>query len=145
MSLSRTLEKLVATTAKATWPLVKLYNQAFERPAPQPSWAPAPLLKGRERTFPQLGWPRTTDSLCRRCVKETRTAILDGETELSTLMEGKPGESKAEILERDGQVWMVKECVIHGRFEDLISTSAEWLARIERLYPGRDFKAPKTH
>ncbi len=72
MDIVRNLEKLAARSARAAWPLVKLYNQKFERPSPQPAWAPAPLLKKRERTFPQLGWPRTTDSLCPRCVKETR-------------------------------------------------------------------------
>ena len=44
----------------------------------QPKWAPAPLLKSRERTKPQLGWPRTTDSLCPTCVRETRARILSG-------------------------------------------------------------------
>ena len=44
----------------------------------QPKWADAPLLKSHERTSPQLGWPRTTDSLCPTCVRETREAILSG-------------------------------------------------------------------
>ena len=78
MNVIRSFEKLAATTARAAWPLVKLYNATFERPSAHPKWAPAPLLKTRERTFPQLGWPRTTDSLCPTCVKEARTAILDG-------------------------------------------------------------------
>jgi uncharacterized radical SAM superfamily Fe-S cluster-containing enzyme len=145
MSISRTFEKIVTTGAKAAWPLVRLYNEKFERPSEQPAWAPAPLLKRRERSFPQLGWPRTTDSLCPRCVKEIRTEILDGKRDLRELVDGKPGEIKAEIVERDGQIWMVKECPKHGRIEDLMSLDAKWLARIERLYPGRDFKAPKTH
>ena len=34
----------------------------------------------RERTFPQLGWPRTPDSLCPGCVREARTAGLDDES-----------------------------------------------------------------
>src|SRR5438067_13818136 len=78
MDFIRNVEKLAARTARAAWPLVKLLNQRFERPSPHPAWAPAPLLKRRERSFPQLGWPRTTDSLCPRCVKETREQILDG-------------------------------------------------------------------
>ena len=40
----------------------------------QPKWSAAPLLKSHERTSPQLGWPRTTDSLCPTCVRETRDA-----------------------------------------------------------------------
>ena len=88
--------------ANAIWPLVRAYNTRFERPSPHPKWAPAPLLKRRERTFPPLGWPRETDSLCPRCVKEVRTAILDGRAEVRTLVDGKPGEMRARIDEKDG-------------------------------------------
>ncbi|HWE30558.1 MAG TPA: radical SAM protein, partial [Polyangia bacterium] len=144
MDLIRNIEKLAARSARVAWPLVKMFNAKFERPSPQPEWAPAPLLKRRERTFPQLGWPRTTDSLCPRCVKETRTAILDGKRAFSELIVGKPGEIKAEILEEDGKVVMRKTCDKHGIFTDVMAIDPEWLARIERLYPGRDFVAPKT-
>ncbi len=108
----------------------------------KPKWAPAPLLKRRERTFPQLGFPRTTDSLCPRCVKEVRSQILSGERALSSLIDGKPGEIQAQIIERDGQVLMVKECPQHGRFEDVMAIDSAFLRRIEKLYPGRDYLAP---
>src|SRR5580658_132592 len=90
-SLSGSVQRSLSRMAKAVWPLVQTANRAFERPSPHPSWAPAPLLKRRERSFPQLGWPRETDSLCPRCVKEVRTAVMNGERELSTLTRGKPG------------------------------------------------------
>jgi uncharacterized radical SAM superfamily Fe-S cluster-containing enzyme len=144
MNLIRNLEKLAARSARAAWPLVKLYNRKFERPSPQPEWAPAPLLKRRERSFPQLGWPRSTDSLCPRCVKETRTAILDGKRSFSELLVGKPGEIKADIVEENGQIVMKKTCDKHGTFTDVMAIDPKWLERIERLYPGRDFHAPKT-
>src|SRR3954471_9187741 len=144
MALKRSLERLAATTARAAWPAVKFYNAKFERPSAQPAWAPAPLLKRRERTFPQLGWPRKTDSLCPRCVKEVRTSIFDGTRSFSELIEGKPGESEAEILEEDGKIVMKKTCAQHGTFTDVMAIDPEWMARIERLYPGRDFLAPKT-
>src|SRR5580765_6625804 len=102
----RPLERLAATTARAVWPLVRRFNERFERPSPQPKWAPAPLLKRRERSFPTLGWPRETDSLCPRCVKEVRTAILDGKTDLRVLLDGKPGEIKAHIIEENGRIVM---------------------------------------
>ncbi|WP_394844389.1 radical SAM protein [Pendulispora brunnea] len=117
-------------------------NRAIERPGKHPKWAPAPLLKRRERTFPQLGFPRETDSLCPKCVKAVRTEILSGERDLRTLIDGKPGEIKARIIERDGQVLMVKECPEHGRFEDVMAIDAAFLRRIEKLYPGRDYLAP---
>jgi len=144
MALKRSLERLAATTAKVAWPAVKFYNAKFERPSAQPAWAPAPLLKRRERTFPQLGWPRTTDSLCPRCVKEVRTAIFDGTRSFSELIEGKPGEIKAEIVQEDGKIVMKKTCERHGTFTDVMAIDPDWLERIERLYPGRDFKAPPT-
>jgi len=142
--LSKTFEQLATKAARAAWPLVKAYNRTFEKPAAHPAWAPAPLLKRRERTFPKLGWPRETDSLCPACVKETRAAILDGKTDLRELVDGKPGEIKARIVEEDGQIVMRKRCEKHGELVDVIAIDPAWLARIERLYPGRDFKAPKT-
>ncbi len=143
-SATRVAERALHRTANAVWPLIQRFNIAFEKPSPHPKWAPAPLLKRRERTFPQLGWPRETDSLCPRCVKEVRTEVLAGEKDLSTLIEGKPGEIRAQILERDGQILMVKECPKHGKFEDVMAIDADFLRRIEKLYPGRDFLAPLT-
>jgi uncharacterized radical SAM superfamily Fe-S cluster-containing enzyme len=144
-ALLRKATVAASLAAKAAWPLVQRYNQRFERPAPHPAWAPAPLLKRREKTKPQLGWPRQTDSLCPKCVKEVRADILDGIRELSELVEGKPGEVKATICEKDGKLVMVKECKKHGRFEDVMSIDPAFTSRIEKLYPGRDFLAPLSH
>ncbi len=141
---ARHAQRSLSRAARAVWPLVQRANLAFEKPSPQPSWAPGPLLKRKERTFPQLGWPRETDSLCPRCVKEIRTQILDGEKDLSTLTRGKPGEIRARIVEEDGQIKMKKRCAIHGDFEDVMSIDPAFLKRIEGLYPGRDFLAPLT-
>src|SRR3954454_17370919 len=101
MNVSRKVEHLASFTAKLSWPLIKMFNKRFERPAAQPAWAPAPLLKRRERSFPQLGFPRETDSLCPRCVKEVRTAILGGTRDLRDLVDGRPGEIRASIVQKD--------------------------------------------
>src|SRR6201986_4230906 len=95
----RFAEKTLARTARVAWPLVQRFNVAFEKPSPHPKWAPAPLLKKRERTFPQLGWPRETDSLCPRCISEVRSEVLSGKRDLRTLIDGRPGEIKARIVE----------------------------------------------
>jgi 7,8-dihydro-6-hydroxymethylpterin dimethyltransferase len=142
---TRGAQKSLSWAANAVWPVVQKYNTKFERPAPSPKWAPAPLLKRRERTFPQLGWPRETDSLCPKCIKEIRTQILNGERDLSTLTQGKPGEIRASIVEKDGKVVMTKTCDVHGHFEDVMAMDPAFLSRIEQLYPGRDFLAPVTH
>lgn len=143
--LIRLAERAATKTAKVLWPAIQAFNERFERPSPQPKWAPAPLMKRRDKTFPELGWPRTTDSLCPRCVKEVRADILDGIKDLSTLTEGKPGEIKATIVERDGKLLMVKTCDKHGVFEDVMSIDPAFTSRIEKLYPGRDFLAPLSH
>jgi uncharacterized radical SAM superfamily Fe-S cluster-containing enzyme len=130
--------------ANALWPLLRAYNTRFERPSPHPEWAPAPLLKRRERTYPPLGWPRETDSLCPQCVKEVRTAILDGSAEVRTLIDGRPGEVRAHIVAKDDKLVMTKTCEKHGECEDLISMDLAFTARIERLFPGRDFVSPAS-
>src|ERR1700704_6276266 len=86
--VTRAVERGLSRAAHAAWPLVERYNARFERPSPHPRWAPGPLPKRRERTFPELGWPRETDSLCPACVKEVRAQVLGGERDLSTLVSG---------------------------------------------------------
>ncbi len=79
MNVWRPVELALTYGARAAWPAFQAFNRQFEGGTFQPKWAPAPLLKSRERTKPQLGWPRTTDSLCPTCVRETRARILSGE------------------------------------------------------------------
>jgi hypothetical protein len=136
----RVAGRLLRGSANLAWKAFQAVNRRVKPNAFQPKWAPAPLLKSSERTYPQLGFPRQTDSLCPRCVQEVRAQILGGETDWSVLVQGKPGEIRADIIEREGQVWMVKECRKHGRFEDLMAVDSEFLRRMEKLYPGRDFR-----
>jgi uncharacterized radical SAM superfamily Fe-S cluster-containing enzyme len=141
---TRLLETALSRAARAVWPGVQRFNRSFERPAVHPPWAPGPLLKRRDRSHPALGWPRETDSLCPGCVKEVRAAVLSGARDLRSLVDGKPGEIRARIHEKDGKVVMEKACPVHGRFEDVLSVDPAFMARIEHLYPGRDFLAPLT-
>ncbi|MFQ5704647.1 MAG: radical SAM protein [Gemmatimonadales bacterium] len=106
----------------------------------QPDWAPGPLLKSYERSRPPLGWPRTTDSLCPKCVIETREAIIRGERALSELVNGHPGEIPANMVEENGKILLRKTCPIHGDFEDVLSIDTEFSRLIEARYPGRDFR-----
>jgi len=126
--------------ANLIWHVFQAVNRQIPARVIRPKWAPAPLMKSKERTFPQLGFPRETDSLCPKCVIEVRERIMRGEADWKVLIEGTPGEVKARIVERDGQVWMEKECARHGRCEDLMAIDVEFLRRMERLYPGRDFR-----
>jgi uncharacterized radical SAM superfamily Fe-S cluster-containing enzyme len=126
--------------ANLIWHAFQAVNTRIPYRTFQPKWAPAALLKSKERSFPEFGYPRETDSLCPECVKEVRAKFLEGQSDWQALINGRPGEVKARIIERDGQVWMVKECPLHGRCEDLMSIDVEFLRRIEKLYPGRDFR-----
>jgi uncharacterized radical SAM superfamily Fe-S cluster-containing enzyme len=126
--------------ANVAWHAFQAVNRRVPYGSIHPKWAPAPLLKSKERTFPELGFPRETDSLCPECVKEVRARILNGDADWRTLLQGKPGEIRARIVERDGQVLMEKSCPKHGSFEDVMAIDSEFLRRMERLYPGRDFR-----
>ena len=141
----RALEAALSRSAEAVWPVFQYVNSKVKPPqAFQPKWAPAPLLRSSERTFPKLGWPRETDSLCPKCVKEVREEILSGVSDVRVLIDGKPGEVRARIVERDGKIVMEKDCPKHGRTDDVMAIDPSFLSRIERLYPGRDFKSPAT-
>jgi uncharacterized radical SAM superfamily Fe-S cluster-containing enzyme len=134
--------KVVSTLSDMAWKAFQSVNKRLpEGEAIRPKWAPGPLLKSYERTAPPLGFPRETDSLCPRCVKEVRTAVIDGTTSLESLMNEHPGELKAQIVEENGQVVMRKTCPKHGEFVDVMATDPAFLERIESLFFGRDFKA----
>src|SRR4051812_12950724 len=135
------IELALTGGARLLWPAFQAINRRFEGAAFQPKWAPAPLLKSHERSMPQLGWPRTTDSLCPTCVKEARTRILSGEQAVESLVNERIGEIKADILERDGKVVIEKTCPTHGTFVDTLAINPGFLRRIESLFPGRDFPA----
>ena len=138
-------EHFIIRSANGLWPWVARRNGRPAQKAVQPKWAPQPLPRSaRERSKPTLGWPRTTDSLCPECVKQARKAVLEGGLELEDFIHHHPGEIKAQIVVKDCRVVMQKTCPKHGSFEDLISTDPDFLARIERLFPGRDFEAPHS-
>ncbi len=139
MGLLRTIEKAIAGTAQAAWPWMQRWNDLKGEPEPfKPRWSDKPIPRGKDRTSPQLGWPRETDSLCPECVKDVRRQILAGERSLSTLIDENPGEIRALIREKNGKIIMEKTCAEHGHFEDVMAMDPDFLARLEKLFPGRD-------
>jgi len=70
-----------------------------------------------------------------------RQQILDGHLPVDVLMNEKVGEIKAQIVERDGKIWMVKDCVKHGHFEDLMSIDTEFSQHLEDVFRGATLKA----
>jgi uncharacterized radical SAM superfamily Fe-S cluster-containing enzyme len=134
-------EKALAVAANAAWQVFDTLNQINPNPGFTPKWSDKPLLKSYEKMKPKLGWPRTTDSLCPRCIPEVRQEIIDGKKDVSILMTEKPGEIKAQIIERDGKILMVKDCPIHGHFEDVMAIDAAFFKHLEDVFPGRDIRA----
>src|ERR687888_521924 len=115
------LEKAFTYWAKGAWFVFDKLNRISPNPSFTPKWSDKPVLKSWQKVKPPLGWPRETDSLCPKCVPEVRREVLDGAKPLSALMSEKLGEIKAQIIERDGKLLMVKDCPKHGHFEDVIS------------------------
>src|SRR6202040_1669588 len=135
------VEKAVVIAAKGTWAVFDRLNRIKPNPSPTPKWSEKPLLKSYEKSKPPLGWPRTTDSLCPKCVPEIRQQILDGELPHEILLNEKVGEIKATIIERDGKILMVKDCPKHGHFEDVMSIDPDFSQHLEEVFPGSDIKA----
>ncbi len=134
-------EKAVTLAAGAAWSVFDKLNQINPNPSFTPKWSEKPLLKSWEKYKPPLGWPRETDSLCPKCVPEMRKKILDGELPVDILRNEKVGEIKAQIIERDGKILMVKDCPKHGHFEDLMSIDPAFYKHLEESFPGRDIPA----
>jgi uncharacterized radical SAM superfamily Fe-S cluster-containing enzyme len=139
MNVWRPVELALAYGARVAWPAFQAINRRFEGRVFQPPWAPAPLLKTRQRTRPEFGWPRRTDSLCPVCVREARARILAGEVSIESLVHDHVGEIEAHIVERDGKVVIEKTCAQHGTFVDTLAINPAFLRRLENLFPGRDF------
>jgi uncharacterized radical SAM superfamily Fe-S cluster-containing enzyme len=134
-------EKGLAIAANGAWQIFSRLNTINQNPSFTPKWSDKPLLKSYQKTKPPLGWPRETDSLCPTCVREARQAILDGTRPLETLLNEKVGEIKATILEKNGQIVMVKDCPVHGHFEDVMAIDTAFFKHLEDVFPGRDIRA----
>ncbi|MGC2475310.1 MAG: radical SAM protein [Candidatus Sulfotelmatobacter sp.] len=135
------VEKVAVAAAQGAWAVFDRVNRIKPNPSPTPKWSDKPLLKSYEKSKPPLGWPRSTDSLCPKCVPEIRQQILDGHLPHEVLMNEKVGEIKATIIERDGKILMVKDCPKHGHFEDVMSIDTDFSKHLEDVFPGRDIAA----
>jgi uncharacterized radical SAM superfamily Fe-S cluster-containing enzyme len=134
-------EKALTVAAGAAWTVFDKLNQINQNASFKPKWSDKPLLKSYQKQKPPLGWPRQTDSLCPKCVPEIRQQIVDGKLPHEILLNEKVGEIKATIIERDGQILMVKDCPKHGHFEDLMAMDTAFFKHLEDVFPGRDIAA----
>jgi 7,8-dihydro-6-hydroxymethylpterin dimethyltransferase len=135
------VEKAVTVAANGVWHVFDRLNSIKPNASFTPKWSDKPLLKSYEKQKPPLGWPRTTDSLCPKCVPEIRQQIVDGKLPHEILLNEKVGEIKAQIVERDGKILMIKDCPKHGHFEDVMAIDTEFFQHLEEVFPGRDIRA----
>jgi uncharacterized radical SAM superfamily Fe-S cluster-containing enzyme len=135
------VEKGLTLAARGAWTVFDSLNQLRPNPGFTPQWSDKPLLKSWQKVKPPLGWPRETDSLCPTCVREARQEILDGKKDVSILLSEKVGEIKATIIERDGKILMVKDCPLHGHFEDVMAMDPAFFKHLEDAFPGSDIEA----
>jgi uncharacterized radical SAM superfamily Fe-S cluster-containing enzyme len=134
-------EKGLSYIAAGAWAVFEKLNRIRQNPGFIPRWSDKPLLKSYQKTKPPLGWPRTTDSLCPKCVPEIRNQVLDGKLPVEILRNQEVGQLKAQIIEHEGKILMVKDCPAHGHFEDVMAIDTEFFRHLEQVFPGRDIRA----
>ncbi|HKV38114.1 MAG TPA: radical SAM protein [Blastocatellia bacterium] len=134
-------EKGLTYFARGAWFVFEKLNRIKPNASFTPKWSDKPLLKSYQKTKPPLGWPRTTDSLCPKCVPEIRQQIVDGKVPVEILRNEAVGQIKAQIIERDGNILMVKDCPTHGHFEDVMAMDTAFFRHLEQTFPGRDIRA----
>jgi 7,8-dihydro-6-hydroxymethylpterin dimethyltransferase len=128
-----------STLAGIAWKFAQFINHSLPYgPLPTPVWSQNPLQRKKERASIPLG-PRVTQSVCPKCILETRDSILEGAQAASALTEH-PGLIDAEIVEEAGTVLLRKSCERHGPFEDMLATDARFFWKMESLFPGCDFE-----
>src|ERR1700733_13075243 len=115
------VEKAAVYAAKGAWVVYERLNRISPNPPFTPKWADKPLQKSWQKEKPHLVWELTTDSLCPKCVPEISKQILDGRVPHEVVLNDKVDEIKTQIIERNGQILMVKDCPKNAHFEDLMS------------------------
>jgi 7,8-dihydro-6-hydroxymethylpterin dimethyltransferase len=135
------VEKGLTLAARGAWTVFDSLNSVRPGGSFTPKWSDLPLQKSWQKVKPPLGWPRETDSLCPNCVREARQAIVDGKQDYKILLNEKVGEIKATITEKDGKIVMIKDCPIHGHFEDVMAIDPAFFKHLEEAFPGSDIRS----
>src|SRR5437868_2976080 len=135
------VEKGITVAARGAWALFDTLNSIKPNAAFTPKWSELPLQKSWQKVKPPLSWPRETDSLCPNCVREARQAIVDGKQDYKILLDEKVGEIKATITEKDGKIVMIKDCPVHGHFEDVMAIDPAFFKHLEEVFPGSDIRS----
>ena len=85
------VEKALTTAAGTAFDVIQYFNNFKPNPSFTPKWSDKPLLKSWQKSKPPLGWPRTTDSLCPKCVARRARKSSSGEQDYRILINEKVG------------------------------------------------------
>src|SRR5215472_11671689 len=83
--LMKYVDSAICATAGAAFDGIQFFNKYKPNPAFTPKWSDKPMLKSWQKTKPQLGWPRVTDSLCPTYMNGARQRIINGPLALKTI------------------------------------------------------------
>ena len=143
MSLWKPVELALVGGARLAWPVFQAINRQFEAKSFQPRWSAAPLHQEPRAHQPPLGWPRTTDSLCPTCVRETRARSSPASRPSRRWSTSTSARSRRTSSSATARSSIEKTCPEHGTFTDTLSINPAFLKRIESLFPGPRF--PRRH
>src|ERR1700729_1174558 len=128
-------ERAATIAPQGAWSVFETLNRISPNASFTPKWSDKPLLKSYQKEKPPLGWPRTTDSLCPKCIPEIRQQIVDGKLPHEILLKKKFGEIKPQIIERHAQILILTACPIPGHFEDVTVSDPPIIKHLEDVFP----------
>ena len=131
------MEKGLSIAANGVWQVFSAANKIKQNPSFTPRWSgqTAAQVLSEDQAAARLAPPDRL-ALCPTCTREARQEILDGKKDVSVLLNEKVGEIKATIIERDGKILMVKDCPIHGHFEDVMAMDPAFFKHLEEVFLG---------
>jgi 7,8-dihydro-6-hydroxymethylpterin dimethyltransferase len=131
-------ESVACVAADLAWHLTRIGSRWLNSHERFPLWASGNLSNRPDLSVIPLGVPRKTASICPECVAQRRGSILQGML-ADTGLKNDPGVITADIVEEAGRILIRKICPVHGPFEDLLASSAQFFQRMETLCPEPDF------
>ena len=134
-------EKGLAIAANGAWQVFSRLNKINQNPSFIPS-GPTSHCSSRIRRPSRRSAGRVRPIRCARtaCARRVRR-FSTAPSRSRSLLNEKVGEIKATILEKDGKIVMVKDCPIHGHFEDTMAIDTAFFKHLEEVFPGRDIRA----
>ena len=137
------VEKGLSWLANGLWYAIQPLYRISPNPSITPAWSDKPLLKSQREVPSAARRAAGHDLSVPACTREARQAIVDSKATPDLFTRHHAGEIPAQIIERDGKVWMVKDCPTHGHYEDVLSTDPAFFRKTEEQFPGSGHPRPR--